>query len=224
MSSDLCRSEWCDKPVHNWVLVSGGSRIESESVTSRRETHTKLDIILVTSPSTPPLTTSRMHEFMVFQPTNWIREDFSVPSHHREKYKQGFRDDYSKEKREENGTSTAACCRRVRLVCFGIWVHDGTCSATSHGPCMVMNTNQSASPSRTTSVTGSQRFAINLISRIYNDNTESWIYNLIWCVAALSLSNNLNLDRRQSSPHAESVSQTSDLSWMSQSCMNHYIC
>ena len=50
-----------------------------------------------------------MHEFMVFQLTNWIREDFSVPSHHREKYKQGFRDDYSKEKGEENGSSNAAC-------------------------------------------------------------------------------------------------------------------
>lgn len=86
-------------PVQN--CVSGGSRIESESVTSCWETHTKLDILA-------PLTMSMMHAYMVFQLTNWIREDFSVPSNHREV--QGFRDDYSKEKWTSNAGAAAAAC------------------------------------------------------------------------------------------------------------------
>lgn len=155
MSSSLCRSEWCYPRTELCV------RWQSNRVRER-------DLLLGNShktPPLPPLTMSMMHAYMVFQLANWIREDFSVPSNHREV--QGFRDDYSKEKWTSNVAAAAAACD---LYALGIecmmgpalqwvmdlawWTHESI-SLTSHGRLC----------------TGASVYGN--LSSIYNDNTEN---------------------------------------------------
>lgn len=108
--------------------VSDGSRYsQSESVTPCWETPAELHILVTSNLWRRQWCMS----YMGFQLMNWIREDFSVPSNHREV--RGSRsDDYSNEK------WTSKLCCSVRLVsALGVEYVIGPALQMSHGHCMV---------------------------------------------------------------------------------------